>query len=101
MPPEIRAFLRENWLSLLLFVLMLGFMIVMAYLMTRSEQTGLEIALETLILTACSVGISIVATKIYAERSYNQTLRDHGVQIASGIMVLKRQIEGLYDWVGQ
>ena len=38
-------------------------------------------------------------TKVYADSTSTQTLRDHGVQIASGMMVLKRQIENLSIWI--
>ncbi|MEK7753184.1 MAG: hypothetical protein AAB654_14770 [Acidobacteriota bacterium] len=42
---------------------------------------------------------SLIVTKIYAEQGHGQSLRDHGVQIAGGIIVLKRQIESLADWI--
>ena len=51
------------------------------------------------LLTIASVIASLIVTKIYAEQGYSQNLRDHGVQIAGGIIVLKRQIEVLSEWV--
>ncbi len=97
---EEKKFLSENWLSLALSLIMLLVVIMMLYLIANVEhQTSREAALEAGILTAASIIASILATKIYAELGYSKSLRDHGVQIASGIMVLKRQIESLTDWV--
>jgi hypothetical protein len=76
-------------------------MIWMANLMSLPKATPLESGLEALILTAASMFASVIATKIYAEISYSKTLRDHGVQIAKGIMVLGQQLEQLQKWVRQ
>lgn len=73
----------------------------MANLMSRPKATPLESGLEALILSGASMFASVIATKIYAEISYSQTLRDHGVQIAKGIMVLGQQLEQLQKWVRQ
>ena len=72
----------------------------MAYLIaTAQAQRPRENGLEEFLLASASFVASFLVTKIYAQETYSQTLRDHGVQIASGIMVLKRQIERLTDWV--
>lgn len=94
-------FWKENWVGLSLLILTVTAAFVMFYLMTRPNQTSLDTALEGIILTVASIFASFLITSIYAARSYSKTLRDHGVQIASGIMVLKRQMEALSDWVGQ
>src|SRR5216684_586783 len=85
----------------LLMLLVIAASVVMFYLMSRPNHTALETALEAVILTLASILASFLITKMYAEASYTRTLRDHGVQIASGIMVLKRQIESLTEWVAQ
>lgn len=100
-PDKGSSFWRENWIGLSLVGTMVLFMGVMFFMMTGPTHTPRETALEAIILTASSVIASFVITKIFAEHSYNKSLRDHGVQIASGIMVLKRQMEGLTEWIGQ
>jgi hypothetical protein len=67
--------------------------------MTRKNTSPLEAALEAVILTIASITASFLMTKVYADSTSTQTLRDHGVQIASGMMVLKRQIENLSIWI--
>jgi transcription elongation factor Elf1 len=95
------SFWAENWIGLSLIGMMVLFVGVMFYMMTGPNQTARETALEAVILTSASIIASFLITKIYAEKSYNKSLRDHGVQIASGIMVLKRQMEGLTIWIGE
>jgi hypothetical protein len=93
---------KKNWFPI--FWILLGILLAggMIYLLaTRQSSTQLETGLITLILTAASTGISYFATKMYAEQTYKETLRDQGVQIARGIMELKGQIETLADWVTQ
>ena len=94
-------FFSQNWVSLFLLLVMGLAALAMFYMMTRPNQSPREAALEAVILTVASIIASYVITSIFAERSYTQSLRDHGVQIASGIMVLKRQLQALTDWVGQ
>lgn len=102
MSDEQNKFLRENWLSFSLVLIMLLLVVVMVYLVANVEhQTKREAALEAGILTGASIIASILATKVYAELGYSKSLRDHGVQIASGITVLKRQIESLSEWVAE
>jgi hypothetical protein len=96
------VFLRNNWLTIAVSLSMFILIAVMCYLISTSDGTSpREAALETTILTAASIVASFLITKAYAERDYSQSLRSHGVQIASGIMVLKSQIQGLSDWVAQ
>jgi len=96
------SFRSKNWLSLAVIGLLVLVIVGVGYLMSAGpKQTEREAALEAAILTAASVAVSALVTKIYAEATYGQSLRDHGVQIASGMMVLKHQIEGLVEWVGQ
>lgn len=97
--PEMN-FWKDNGVAVVLLVIMAAFVAWMFYMMTQPNQTPRDAALEAIILTAASIIASYLITKIFAERSYNKSLRDHGVQIASGIMVLKRQMEGLTDWIG-
>lgn len=105
MPNETTNRPDRTWLEvavrLALVLLMILAAFAMLYLMTEPNRTPRETALEAIILTAASIIASFLITKIYAEASYNKSLRDHGVQIASGIMVLKRQIETLTEWVAQ
>jgi DNA-directed RNA polymerase subunit M/transcription elongation factor TFIIS len=78
----------------------MGVLVVwMSRMLMAPGVTSRELGLITFILTAASMVASVLATKIYAEEASSKTLRDHGVQIASGIMVLKRQIETLSEWV--
>ena len=100
-PERKKSFLVENWLRLLLTLVLLLVVVCVGYLMTLPKQTRLEAALEAVILTAASIAASFLGTKVYAEAGYSQSLRDHGVQIASIIMILKRQIEEHAAWVNE
>ena len=66
---------------------------------TSDGKSPREAAYQALVLTIASVIASLIITKIYAEQGHGQNLRDHGVQIAGGIIVLKRQMEALTDWI--
>lgn len=100
MSKEGKEFLQQNWLTLSLTAILALVIVAILYLIARSEpQTRREATLEALVLTGLSILVSVLATKVYAELNYSRSLRDHGVQIASGIMVLKRQVEALSDWV--
>jgi len=99
MKRAVAGFLRDNWLSLLLTAAMIPIIAGMVYLRTLPDQTPREAALEEVILTAALMIGTFLVTKMYAERTYSRRLRDQGVQIAIGIMALKRQIEALSDRV--
>jgi NTP pyrophosphatase (non-canonical NTP hydrolase) len=73
----------------------------MARMLMTPGVTQREIGLITAVLTAASIFASWQISKMYAGRASSQQLRDQGVQIASGIMLLKRQIETLADWVDE
>src|SRR5579859_7309001 len=95
-----RGFFGRNWLSLTLLVLMAGVVFGMGYLMYfQPKPTPRETALEELIQTAAAIIAGTLGTKIYAEEGYSRGLRDRGVQIAGVLMMLKRQIETLAEWV--
>jgi hypothetical protein len=80
--------------------LCIALIVTMCVLMARTAQpTPLENALMTLVLTAASCVISYLVAKVFAERGFNEAMRDHGVQIARGIMELKTQIGNLSEWV--
>jgi hypothetical protein len=94
------SFLKANSLNLVLAVLMVALGGWMAVLIATSDgKSPREAAYQTMILTIASVIASLIITKIYAEQGHGQNLRDHGVQIAGGIIVLKGQIEVLADWI--
>ena len=95
-----KTFWQRNWLNIVLVVLLMCVVVAMCFLLASNQPTTTprETALETLILTVFSFAASFLVSKVFAERAYSQTLRDHGVQIASGIIVLKRQIENLAEW---
>ena len=93
------SFFKKNWLQIFSVAIMAAIVIGMGYLLSTPDQTKREILLEQSIATIMAVGASFLITKIYAEKSSTQNLRDNGVQIASGIMVLRRHIEGLSEWV--
>lgn len=93
-------FLRAYVLNILLALVMLGVGAWMAFLIATSDgKSPHEAAYQAMVLTIASVIASLIVTKIYAEQGHGQNLRDHGVQIAGGIIVLKRQIEVLSDWI--
>ena len=96
-----KTFWQKNWLTLAIVSILMLVAIAMCFLLATTQPTPRESALETLILTVFSFTASYLVSKIFAEMSYSQTLRDNGVQIASGIIVLKRQIENLSEWTGQ
>jgi hypothetical protein len=95
-----KSFWQKNWLTVVVVVLLMAVVVSMCFFLASNQTTTTprETALETLILTVFSFAASFLVSKVFAERSYSQTLRDHGVQIASGIIVLKRQIENLSEW---
>ncbi len=101
MAQEKKSFLREQWTTHLVAFVMFLVVILMTYFMTTPGLTAREVALSQVLATVTSIGASYLITKAYAERSSDQTLRDHGVQIASGIMVLRRRIDALSDWVAK
>ena len=103
MPQKDKTFWQKNWINIVVVVVLMIVVVVMCFLLASSSPTPTprESALETLILTVSSFLASFMVSKVYAEMSYSQTLRDHGVQIASGIIVLKRQIDNLSDWTAQ
>jgi len=96
-----KTFWEKNWLTLVIVLILMIVAIAMCYLLADEKNTPRDTALETLLLTVFSFLSSYLVSKIFAEMSYSQTLRDNGVQIASGIIVLKRQIESLSDWTAQ
>jgi hypothetical protein len=98
-----KTFWGKNWLTLVIVTILMIVAIAMCFLLatTQPTPTPRETALETLILTVFTFAASYLVSKIFAEMSYSQTLRDNGVQIASGIIVLKRQIEKLSEWTGK
>jgi hypothetical protein len=94
------GFLKTYSLNITLAVLMVALGAWMAFLIATSDgKSPREGAYQAIVLTIASVIASLIVTKIYAEQGHGQSLRDHGVQIAGGIIVLKRQIEALADWV--
>jgi hypothetical protein len=93
-------FIKKYSLNIILALAMAGLGIWMAYLIATSDgKSPKEGAYQAMVLTIASVIASLIVTKMYAEQGYGQNLRDHGVQIAGGIIVLKRQIEVLSEWV--
>jgi energy-converting hydrogenase Eha subunit A len=93
-------FFRVYALNVFLALLMVGIGAWMAFLIATSDgKSPKEAAYQALILTIASVIASLIITRIYAEQGHGQSLRDHGVQIAGGIIVLKRQLEALSDWI--
>jgi hypothetical protein len=68
------------------------------FLVASEEPSPRETALGAILLTLFSTAASFAITKVYAELGYGQTLRDHGVQIARNIILLKSQILKLTSW---
>ena len=91
----------RDWLFIALVVAFILGIIGVFYLlaMPRQPRTPLEDGLLALLLTAFSTGLSILATKRYAESSYTQSLRDQSVQIARVIFELQNQMQQLTAWV--
>ena len=93
-------FLKTYSLNIILVLVMVGLGIWMSILIATSDgKSPKEGAYQAMVLTIASVIASLIVTKMYAQQGYGQNLRDHGVQIAGGIIVLKRQIEVLSEWV--
>lgn len=95
------AFLGKNWLNLILILAAIICMVWAGNLLTLPKQTGREIGLATFILAAASSFLSVVTTKMYAKIGFDETLRDHGVQIAKAIRVLQDEMAVLQNWVFQ
>lgn len=96
-----KSFWQKNWLTIAIVTILMVVAIAMCFLLSADHPTPRETALESLILAVFSFTASYLVSKILAEINYNQTLRDNGVQIASGIIVLKRQIGNLSDWTAR
>jgi hypothetical protein len=102
MPQSNKNALTDNWVSVVLVVMVAGLVVSMAYLIATSDGSSKrEAGLEAFILSSGSAIASWLVTKIYAEATTTQRLRDHGVQIARSIMALKRQIDDLSNWVSE
>ena len=95
------SFLARNWLQLCAVILMGLTVILVGILLVTTKPTVREASLETFVLTVFSILASILCTKLYAEKEYNQTVRDHGVQIGTVIIVLKGQLAALSQWLGR
>jgi len=94
-------FSKDNALSIFFVAVSSIGAIALCYLLTLPQQTPRENFLESAGLVIMSACGSYLVSKMLSELSYNKTLRDDGVQIASNIMVLKKQIENLASWVAQ
>ncbi len=95
-----KSFIGANWPTLLWVVLSVVLIVSMVVMMAVVKTpTPLENALMTFILTAASSVISYLVSKMFAEQGFHQTMRDHGVQIARGIIELKSQVGTLADWI--
>ncbi len=101
MANETRDFVRNNWFRIVLAITLMIGTLGMLYLMGRPNLTPRDLVYQSILLALASGGVSFLTTQIYGEWTYSQSLRDRGVQIAAGVMVLKRQIGRLVDWVGQ
>jgi hypothetical protein len=92
---------KDSWPTLLLVAICVVLILSMVILMiVLKSPTPVENGLTTFILTAASSVISYLISKMFAEKGFDQVMRDHGVQIARGLMELKNQIGNLSDWVG-
>src|SRR4051812_2085895 len=99
MTKETGDFLKNSWLSIAFAGLLFAASAGLLYLMSFPNPSAREVFLQSVILTVASVVASLLTSKVYGEWSYSQNVRDRGVQIAGGVMVLKHQIERLVDWV--
>ena len=95
------TFLGKNWLNLILIVASGWCMVWAGNLLSLEKQTAREIGLATFILAVASGFLSVVTTKMYAKIGFDETLRDHGVQIAKAIRVLQVEMTVLQNWVFQ
>lgn len=68
-------------------------------LLFRPTQTQVEIGLETLFLALSSLFASFFYTRLADELKDKRSFREKGVEIAKGIIVLKRRVDELKDWV--
>jgi hypothetical protein len=95
---EMSSWTGNVW-SYILIILSLIFSVALCYLLSRPEKTPLENFLESAGMLVFSSLASFLVSKMLSEVSYTKTLRDHGVQIASNIMMLKNQTRNLARWV--
>src|SRR5579884_1816401 len=91
--------LAANWFKMAAIIAMCALAAWMAEMLVAPQLTTREIALITIILTAASMVVSALIAKMFADSASGKSLRDQGVQIARGIMVLRRQIDNLSEWV--
>jgi hypothetical protein len=87
------------WLRVALGLLSVGGLIVVVLLMSRETPTRTEATLLNFLLFIFSVSASWIFSKIYSETTASENLRDYGVQVARGVMVLQSQIVNLNRWI--
>jgi len=73
----------------------------LCYLLSLPSQNALDNFLESGGLLTFSSLASFLFSKMLSEIGFTKTLRDHGVQIASNIMMLKNQTRSLTKWVAK
>lgn len=95
------TFKSRNLLRGAVFIVLVAIGVWAFYLVSSDKKTSLESDLLALILTSVSIAASWLASKVYAEVSASQSLRDYGVQIARGVIVLQSEIKLLSSWVAR
>lgn len=91
--------IRKEWPAILVTLFFAIVVITIAVILSKATLTDRESTLLTVLLTLFSVLASFVIARIYSRFTYSENLRDMGVQIARGIIVLERQTEILLSWV--
>ena len=96
-----REFSPRFWLRLFLGTASIVGLVVIAILMAEESPSRTESALLNFLLFLFSVSASWAFSKMYSETSASENLRDYGVQVARGVMILQSQIRTLTQWISE
>lgn len=98
MDPRRRTF-TWGWTTVVAAAVVVLAFLVMALIDKGPQKSPLETDLLTLLLTLVSGFVGWLVSKHFAEHSATQNLRDYGVQVARGEMVLQSQLAQLRGWI--
>src|SRR5450432_256656 len=93
------ALLMERGMAVFWSIISVGGMIAAGRLLMKPKQDQTALGLEAFFLALSAMVASFFFTRLSDELRDNRRLREKGVEIARGIMVLRRSLEQLQEWV--
>jgi hypothetical protein len=75
--------------------------VIVSLILLKDDRSSADDAALSLLLFIFSITASWIFSKMYSESSASESLRDYGVQVARGLMVLQSQIRSLSRWVSE